>query len=314
MKALFTFLASALLITQSTIAATCNSLGTGDWNTPSTWSCGTVPTGSSTVTIKAGDTVSISTVTNVIGAAMTITINGVLLFDSPSSQLNLPCNTVIVISATGSIESSGPGAVNQAVRICRANIWLGTDGPLTGPLIIGIILPIELTFFDAESNGSQIDFTWQTATEMNNDFFTIEGSSDGLNWNKMELIDGAGTTQEIQNYSFTSGNLLRYEYFRLKQTDFDGMFSYSDIVAVPLVRDELIVYPNPSNGNELTINLSSNDPGTLQILGSDGRVAYSAGFEGEKILNLNDLNLRTGAYIVQIQQSNDAQVERLIVR
>ena len=314
MKMLISFLVSTFLFSGFTFAATCVSLGNGDWNTPSTWSCGAVPSGGDNITIQAGDTVTISSVTNITGAAVTINIDGVFMFDNPSAKLRLPCGSIIIISATGSIQSTGIGQSSHSIRICRDDVWSGSDGPLYGPIVIGIVLPIELTFFDAESQGSDINFTWQTATEKDNDYFTIEGSEDGLNWNSMNRITGAGTTEEVQNYAFVSPNYDNFSYFRLKQTDFDGKSSYSDIVAVKLIHEAMEIYPNPSNGRELNVNLPSNEAGTLQVLRSDGRVAYSLDFNNSQELHLNDLNLTSGAYIVQIQQLDQIHVKRLIVR
>ncbi|MFK7785420.1 MAG: T9SS type A sorting domain-containing protein [Crocinitomicaceae bacterium] len=314
MKTTISFLVFLLFISGSSLAVNCNSLGTANWNIPSTWSCGSVPIGGDEILISLGDTVAISTVINIMGLAVTVHVQGVLIFDSPNSQLNLPCNSVIVITPTGSIQTSGPSQANQVIRICRGDVWQGADGTLTGPTIIGLILPLELTYFDAESTNNGIDFTWQTASEENNDYFTIEGSFDGENWLVMNQIEGAGSTQEVQNYSFTSSNVEQFEYFRLKQTDFDGMFSYSDIVAVPLVITELTIYPNPNNGSELTIEFESKDSGLLQLLRYDGRVAHSQDISGLKGLTLNDLDLASGAYIVQVQRKNSLYTKRLMIQ
>ena len=314
MRTLIILLVTTFIFSGSTLAATCLSLGNGDWNTPSTWSCGAVPVGGDIITIVAGHTVSISTVTNVVGAAVTINVDGILVFDTPGAKLNLPCGSIIIISATGSIQSTGIGQASHGIRICRNDVWIGTDGPLTGPLVIGTVLPIELTFFDAESYGAMVDFTWQTASEKDNNFFTIEGSIDGFSWNEMHRITGAGTTQEVQNYTYKSPNNDKNLYFRLKQTDFDGNFVYSDIVAIEIIRDELKVYPNPSNGAALNIDLPSKKSGTLQILNSDGRVAYSNVLGDSQDLHLTDLNLMPGTYFVQVQQKDQLFMERLIIQ
>ncbi|MDG1331261.1 MAG: T9SS type A sorting domain-containing protein [Crocinitomicaceae bacterium] len=314
MKACIILIVISVLFSFNSLAANCTSLGNGNWNNPATWDCGVVPSAGDNITIALGDTVTLSSVTTITGAPVTINIDGVFLFDTPSAKLRLPCGSVIIISATGSIESTGNGQSSHSIRICGSKVWKGTDGKLTGPLVIGIVLPIELNYFDAEASGSEVDFIWQTATEKDNDYFTIEGSSDGLNWIAINRIEGAGTTQEVQNYSFTSPNQGQFEYFRLKQIDFDGNFSYSDVVAVQLVRDELVVYPNPSDGNQLTINLPSNDSGILQILHSDGRIAHSMELGYEKVINLSALDLKTGAYIVQVQQSSEVQIKRLVVK
>lgn len=314
MKTTITFLVCVLFFSGSSFAANCNSLGSANWNVPSTWSCGFIPAGGDEITILAGDTVAISTVINIMGLSVTVHVQGVLIFDSPNSQLNLPCNSVIIITPTGSIQTSGPSQANQVIRICRGNVWQGADGTLTGPLIIGLILPIELTYFDAESNNDRIDFTWQTASEEDNDYFTIEGSSDGAGWHSMHEVSGAGTTQEVQDYSYSSSNPNRFEYFRLKQTDFSGMFSYSDVVAVPLEIKELRIYPNPSNGRELRIDFESDHTGSLQIIRYDGRIVYEQELYGSKQLILNNLNLESGACIVQVQRTNELIKKRLVIQ
>jgi hypothetical protein len=312
MKPFIVLLVYTLVFASYSSAAVCQSLGNGNWNTPSTWSCGTLPTGGDQIRIMAGDTVSISTVTNILGPSVTLTIDGVFLFDNPSAKLRLPCGSIIIITASGSIESTGVGQPSHSIRICRDEVWSGSDGTLTGPLVIGVILPIELTFFDAESSADGIDFTWQTASEKDNDYFTIEGSSDGVNWRSMHEIAGAGTTQELQDYSFSSLNEHQFQYFRLKQTDFDGQFSYSDVVFVPFKQREFCVYPNPSNGSELTIDLGSVNSGIAQIIRYDGRVVYSEDIQGSK--RLTGLNLKSGAYIVQVQGESEVETKRFIVQ
>lgn len=312
MKLFILLLLSTFFLSNSAKADNCVSLGNGDWNASSTWSCGHIPNAGDTITILSGDTVTVSTVINVVGAATSLTISGVLLFDTPGSELRLPCGSVIIITPSGSIQSSGASQSTHAIRICRDDVWGG--GTLTGPVVLGVVLPIELVFFEAKYSEGMVSFIWQTVTEKDNDYFTIEGSADGFNWNSMNRVAGAGTTEEVQNYSFVSPNNNNFSYFRLKQTDFDGEFSYSDIVAVTLVHETIQIYPNPSNGRELNINLPSKESGLLQVLSADGRVAYSLEFSSSQELHLNDLYLAPGSYIIQVQQSDEFEVDRLIVR
>jgi|GEM_PF-4003081 len=307
-------LVSTLLSSGSIFAATCVSLGSGSWNNPATWSCGAIPSPGDNITIQAGHTVTISVNTNMNGAASSINIDGVLLFDSPGAKLRLGCGSMVFISATGSVQSSGVGQSSHSIRICGNEVWSGKDGPLTGPLVLGIVLPIELTYFNAEANGTQIDFAWQTASENNNDFFTIEGSADGFSWNEMHRIAGAGSTQEVQNYSYESANKNNYSYFRLKQTDFDGEFAYSDLVAVKLVRAEMKIYPNPNNGSVVNIELPFKEKGMLQILHTDGRIAYSMELTGSQNLRLVNMNLTTGTYMIYIQQNDQVLMDRLVIQ
>lgn len=314
MKSFILLLASLLLFFGSSFAQSCVSLSNGAWNAPATWSCGAVPSGGDNVTIQLGDTVTISSVTTLSGLPVTLTINGVLLFNSPSAKLRLPCGSVIIISATGSIQSTGVGQASHNIRICGDEVWVGSEGTLTGPLVIGILLPIELAYFDVETDGANIQFSWQTISEKNNNFFTIEGSTNAVTWNEIHRIDGAGTTQKVQNYAYESRNDQMYSYFRLKQTDFDGQFAYSDVVAVELDQDELKIYPNPSNGAVLNIEIPSRKFGTLHILESDGRIVYSKELTGHQKLQLTDINLKAGTYLVQIEQEGQISMQRLVIQ
>lgn len=97
----------------------------------------------------------------------------------------------------------------------------------------GVALPIELISFDASLNNNNVDLYWATASEYNNDFFTIERSTDGLNWEHVTIVSGAGnSTQRLDYYIQDSRPLSGISYYRLKQTDFDGAFEYSNIVSV----------------------------------------------------------------------------------
>jgi hypothetical protein len=85
-------------------------------------------------------------------------------------------------------------------------------------------LPIELVSFEAKPTiYNTVDLTWVTASELNNDFFTIERSIDGLNWEIVDTLSGAGTTNQENNYKLTDKRPhFGLSYYRLKQTDFDG--------------------------------------------------------------------------------------------
>ena len=114
-----------------------------------------------------------------------------------------------------------------------------------GKLLTAGVLPIELSIFTATQDGENILFEWETATETNNDFFTIEQSFDGVSFHEVAQIDGAGTTSVSNSYDYslpiTHNGLL---YFRLKQTDYNGEFSYSDVISLMVSANEHVrLYP-----------------------------------------------------------------------
>jgi hypothetical protein len=112
-------------------------------------------------------------------------------------------------------------------------------------------LPVELLGFVALCEDEQAVLRWSTASELHNDFFTIEASSDALDWETAGIVDGAGTTASLTNYAWTDlSNPGRDTYYRLTQTDTDGETTVHDIVHLGScggpAEDQLGVYPNPA--------------------------------------------------------------------
>ncbi len=96
------------------------------------------------------------------------------------------------------------------------------------------ILPVELISFNAKCNGNNVEIYWTTASESNNDYFEIERSMDGLNFSLMTRVSTVnGNSSQPQQYSSIDENPLSGKsYYRLKQTDKDGKFTYSSLVIV----------------------------------------------------------------------------------
>ena len=119
--------------------------------------------------------------------------------------------------------------------------------------IQGIVLPVELLSFDVvKINQNQVYIQWETASEINNDYFTIERSKDGSNWEAITRINATNTNNEITNYSTTDKSPIKgVSYYRLKQTDLDGTTTYSSIKNMYIDQDPnpvVNIYPNPTSG------------------------------------------------------------------
>jgi len=110
------------------------------------------------------------------------------------------------------------------------------------------ILPVELLSFDAVCNESSVLLKWSTASETNNNYFTIEKSSDGVVFEPIIRVEGAGNSNQLTNYNATDNEASpEPAYYRLRQTDFDGAYSLSDVVMANCNKDVFTVnvYPNP---------------------------------------------------------------------
>lgn len=127
-------------------------------------------------------------------------------------------------------------------------------------------LPVDLLYFNAVSE-SYITLSWATATEINNDYFSIERSEDGINFYEIGQVDGNGDSNQEIKYSFTDKFVLApVEYYRLKQVDFDGQFEYFEVKRIDTglekVQAQITAYPTVVK-NE-TIHISSNSPFQIQ--------------------------------------------------
>jgi hypothetical protein len=125
-------------------------------------------------------------------------------------------------------------------------------------------LPVELVSFKGNVEGTRVRLLWTTASELNNDFFTVERMHEESGFDPVARVNGSGTVHNSQSYFVYDQNPREgVNYYRLKQTDFDGTFAYSEIIAVEVkeTRDVLKVYPNPSRQEDLTVELKTLKPG-----------------------------------------------------
>lgn len=114
--------------------------------------------------------------------------------------------------------------------------------------ICSTTLPIELLSFEANCNEGNTLLTWVTTTEINNDYFVIEKSSDGKNFYEIATRKGAGNSNTIIKYSITDDDIsASATYYRLKQVDYDGGYSYSNTIINNCNANSFSIYPNPAN-------------------------------------------------------------------
>jgi len=149
-------------------------------------------------------------------------------------------------------------------------------------------LPISITEFTVQKKDVNVVVKWETASETNNDFFTVERSTDGKTWETVYTCKGAGNSTETNIYSFVDTEVEAgiIVYYRLKQTDYDGNSTYSKIQSIDIFSNsisEFTVYPNPSNPNNVNIIISSKeDKVILQVTDNIGRSIYNGSIDMNK--------------------------------
>ncbi|GAA5219566.1 hypothetical protein GCM10025777_01960 [Membranihabitans marinus] len=134
--------------------------------------------------------------------------------------------------------------------------------------------PIELQRFEAKASSDKtVVIEWITSSEQNNDYFEIQRSRDGLNWEKINQISGAGTTQTTQYYSTNDLRPhLGKSWYRLKQVDIDSNYTFSHTEEVNLsnITNNLSIYPNPSQ-DYITLSGNKIDLSQIKIFNSIGQ-------------------------------------------
>jgi hypothetical protein len=184
-------------------------------------------------------------------------------------------------------------------------------------------LPIELLSFTGQRNGADNIINWTTATELNNDFFTIEKSKDLLEWEVLGVQDGAGNSQQVLHYNMIDREPFgSVTYYRLRQADYDGKdkLSYTISVLSTVDADGLFteVFPNPTNGsfyfNYAGSNLKS--PIEVDIYNNSGKLIQSHTFEDfskYQSVSVDTENLSNGVYKVVLKQGDYFELRRISV-
>ena len=191
------------------------------------------------------------------------------------------------------------------------------------------IIPVELVSFSASVAANVVSLSWSTATELNNNGFEIERSSDKTNlpdgksgWRTIGFREGKGTTTKPQTYSYQDENLSTGIYqYRLKQIDFNGSFEYSDIVKVEIAPSVFSLsqnYPNTFNPSTI-ISFSIPQTGFVSlkiydVLGNE--VATLVNKEkpaGEYEIEFDGVGLTSGVFFYQLKAGSFLQVKKMIL-
>ncbi|MFT5823638.1 MAG: hypothetical protein ACI8ZM_004900 [Crocinitomix sp.] len=169
-------------------------------------------------------------------------------------------------------------------------------------------LPIELTEFTATLQDGVVALNWTTKSEINNNYFTLEKSIDGINWTAFAKVDGAGNSSvELNYHQLDERPYLGISYYRLKQTDFDLTAVYFGPITVR-VKDDLSVFPNPTSG--VVYIVGESEPSSIKLFNIQGQeipVQFNAS-NGRVLLNTRDL--ANGTYYLQFSTG----IKKLVVQ
>ncbi|NQY08166.1 MAG: T9SS type A sorting domain-containing protein [Flavobacteriales bacterium] len=185
-------------------------------------------------------------------------------------------------------------------------------------------LPVELLNFSAVVREKGVEIYWTTATEINNDLFSVERSMDGEIWEVAGIVQGAGNNYTELNYSFYDNDpSYGTSYYRLRQTDFDGKNECFNIVAVGVNAPdnfEMMLLPNPACSGEAKLLVSSKGNHEILVVVYDmvGAMQYSKVLvkqEGDFIVAIDkEGHMKSGTYVVIASDNQDIIQKKLIIR
>jgi hypothetical protein len=197
--------------------------------------------------------------------------------------------------------TAASGTVTSSAAITAFSPFVLASSSTSNPL------PIVLKDFQATLVGNSVKCSWETATEINNDHFTLERSENGTDFYEMAQVKGAGNKNSSSLYSYWDERAAEgISYYRLKQTDFDGTTSYLGVRTVENKEGKpvLTLYPNPVAPAEI---IRTNYTGAAKIISSTGQEMFTITNALEVVLP----KLASGVYIFL---TADGRVEKLMVR
>jgi hypothetical protein len=301
---------------------------TGNWGNSTTWSGGLVPTCSDTIEICSNHTCTINTQQNYSGCPnpMYVYIYGQLTFTT-GNKLSLPPGSKVTIGSGACVTPAGGGGSANLITIGSTDVWGTRTGPLCGYIVLSdnAPLPIELITFEATAKKGIVELNWTTASETNNDYFTVEKTADGNHFEVVNKINGGGTSSSVLGYK-TEDKTPYYglSYYRLKQTDFNGDFTVSKLIDVNTKEDSdfsFELFNNPGDGSKLLINIISQTEkeAKLVIIDSNGKNIYSKNFVvTERGKNVNDFylpqKLMPGIYMIGLTYNERSFCKKFVVQ
>lgn len=180
-------------------------------------------------------------------------------------------------------------------------------------------LPVELLSFDAHVINDNVFIEWNTVSEINNDYFTVERSTNAQDFEIVEVISGAGNSNELISYSLTDFNPYSgISYYRLKQTDFDGGYSYSNIVAVEIISNNELTLTAWQNGSNLFLSLISDIQGqsNTEIFDCSGKLLLNKSEfieNNETIIDIDISGFMPGMYIIRLTLGTSQKSAKVLI-
>jgi len=209
---------------------------------------------------------------------------------------------------------------NLTARNCNGNDCNSNRDPGTGDFVpepVAIALPVELVKFTSRVERSNIVLEWVTASEENNDYFAIEHSKNGREFKEIGRVNGNGTIEQMLHYQYVDKSPLKGKnYYQLKQVDFDGTATYSEIRVSEFDTEDANIKVIPSHAlNKLSLVFYDNfvKEAPVEVFNMVGQqMASQLVPEGNNEITFNISDWKSGQYIIRIRGEEEFILKRFI--
>lgn len=233
---------------------------------------------------------------------------------SASARFDASATSSNDITAFGAGTFTVKAGSNDANNTSNINYFTAFGG--------GMILPVELQDFRTVCKDGKAEISWVTATETNNDYFTVERSEDGKTFEEVGRVPGAGTSAAFRSYSLTDPKTFSASvYYRLKQTDYDGKYKYFQLSTFDNCRLisglDVNLYPNPSQ-DEINYQFELKNDARLSVEVVDvlGKIVYAKQLDAEKgnhLLKFDLDYLPTGIYLFKMNDGVNQIAKKITI-
>ena len=210
------------------------------------------------------------------------------------------------VAGTASFTNNNPRTASFLSVECCSGYTVGSQSAL----------PVELVDFRGNLRQKKVHLTWQTFSEINNDYFSIEKSKDGNNFEELGRLTGKGTSYEVNEYSFLDEEPAPgLNYYRLKQLDFDGSYHYSKTIVVDFAPEgKISLYPNPARDwLQIDFPEKTAEQTTIYLFDAMGRLALTEVMQpGNSSHRLDVRKIFPGNCWIEIQSGRAVETHRFL--
>jgi hypothetical protein len=193
------------------------------------------------------------------------------------------------------------------------NYNLGTLGDCAFKTYVNTSLPVELLSFTGQKLNDIIKLDWSTASEINNDYFSVERSSDGNYFSEIGKVNGGGSSSELLNYSFEDNHPVDgINYYRLKQVDFNGDYMFSKVITMNYQSEFSGYTIRYDNDGYFILNCRSLHDITINIMDMRGSILKTIEADNKQgEINISLKNFPGGIYLLSIYTGKDHKYFKL---